>query len=222
MAHLRFYFDFLSPYAYLAWTRVHELVAPYSLPVEPVPILLAALLEHNRTRGPAEVPARRAYLFRDIVRLAYQHRIRLEPPAVHPFNPLLALRVSSLDMPPEVRRRLIDGLFAAVWAGGPGVTDPAVVVQAATSAGLDGPAAVAAAGTEEIKNRLRHHTEEAVAAGVFGVPTMILEREGAPAELFWGFDSFPHITRFLEGQDPITPELEARWAATPVGVTRKL
>jgi 2-hydroxychromene-2-carboxylate isomerase len=222
MGCLRFYFDFLSPYAYLAWTRLHELVAPYSLPVEPVPILLAALLEHNRTRGPAEVPARRAYLFRDIVRLAHHHGIRLEPPPAHPFNPLLALRISSLDMPPEVRRRLIDGLFAAVWAGGPGVTDPAVVAKVATAAGLDGPATVAAAGTEEIKHRVRRLTEKAVAAGVFGVPTMILEREGAPPELFWGFDSFPYITRFLDGKDPITPELTARWAAMPVGVTRKV
>ncbi|HEX2574468.1 MAG TPA: 2-hydroxychromene-2-carboxylate isomerase [Polyangia bacterium] len=222
MAQLRFYFDYLSPYAYLAWTRVHDLVAPYSLTVEPVPILLAALLEHNRTRGPAEVPARRAYLFRDIARLAAYHGIRIEPPAAHPFNPLLALRVSSLDMPPEVRRRLVDGLFAAVWNGGPGVSDPAFVAQVASAAGLDGPAAVAAAGTEEIKNRLRRTTEEAIAAGVFGVPTMILEREGAPPELFWGFDSFPHIQRFLDGKDPITPELVARWAAMPVGVMRKI
>jgi 2-hydroxychromene-2-carboxylate isomerase len=222
MNRLRFYFDYLSPYAYLAWTRVHELVAPYSLPVEPVPILLAALLQHNRTRGPAEVPARRIYLFRDIVRIAHRHGIPLEPPPAHPFNPLLALRVSSIDMPPEVRRRLVDGLFAAVWAGGPGVTDPATVAQIATAAGLDGSAALSAAGSEEIKNRLRQNTEQAVAAGVFGVPTLVIERAGAPAELFWGFDSFPAITRFLDGQDPITPELVARWAAIPVGVTRNV
>src|SRR3569623_816361 len=67
MRTLRFYFDYLSPYAYLAWTQIHTL----GVEVAPHPVLFAALLDANGARGPAEVPARRRYIIRDLARLAY-------------------------------------------------------------------------------------------------------------------------------------------------------
>lgn len=197
---IRFHFDVLSPYAYLAWTQVHALAARHGREVEPVPTLLAALLAEGRTRGPAEIPAKRAYLYRDTLRTARRLGIPYGPPPSHPFNPLLALRVASLDFAPDARRRVIDALFAAAWAGGgPGVEDPHAVAGVLARAGFDGPALVAAASGQEAKDRLRRQTGAAIAAGVFGVPTVI-----ADGELFWGYDSFGHLDRFLAGDDPVT------------------
>ena len=113
-APLRFYFDYISPYAYLAWTQIHALAARHGRTVEPVPVLFAALLDANGQRGPAEIPRKRVYIFKDTLRTAHLLGVPLGGPKTHPFNPLLALRVSSLPMEPETRRRLIDKLYAAV------------------------------------------------------------------------------------------------------------
>jgi 2-hydroxychromene-2-carboxylate isomerase len=82
--------------------------------------------------------------------------------------------------------------------------------------GLDGARIVADAGSPEIKDLVRRRTAEAVARGVFGVPTMI-----ADDELFWGVDALPHLDRFLEGGDPVAPDLVARWASLPASAVRR-
>lgn len=212
---IRFYFDFISPYAYLAWTQIHALAARHERAVVPVPILFAGLLNAHGQKGPAEIPAKRAYLFKDITRLAHRFGVPATPPPAHPFNPLLALRVSSLPMEATQRRALIDRLYAATWGGGPGVTDPAVIAVAATEAGLDGAAVVREAESPEAKDRVRRQTEEAIAAGAFGVPTMVVGKE-----LFWGVDSLPHLELFLEGRDPVEPDILARWAHLPAAANR--
>ena len=119
---IRLYFDFISPYAYLAWKGVHALAAEHGRSVEAVPILFAALLDAHGTKGPAEVPAKREYVFKDALRRATMAGLTLVPPPAHPFNPLLALRAASFPADdPAGQRRLIDELFAATWAGGGGV-----------------------------------------------------------------------------------------------------
>ena len=216
LAAMRFLFDYISPYAYLAWTQVHALAARHGREVEPVPLLFAGLLEAHGTLGPAEIPAKRRWLFRDIHRTANRLGIPLQPPPAHPFNPLLALRSSAMDMAPGQRKALIDGLYTAVWATSEGVTDPAVVARIASAAGLDGEALVARAGEPEAKQRIKRNTDEAIARGVFGVPTI-----DADGELFWGFDSFANLDAFLGGAGGIDPDLERRWEALPVASARK-
>jgi 2-hydroxychromene-2-carboxylate isomerase len=203
---LRFYFDYISPYAYLAWTQVHALAVRHAREVEAVPVLFAALLNHHGQKGPAEIPAKRAYIFKDVARTAHHLGVPLAPPASHPYNPLLALRVSSLAMPPRERKALIDALFAATWAKGVDVTNASRVESVLIDAGLDGPGLVALAGTPAAKDALRRQTEEAVQAGAFGVPTIV-----ADGELFWGVDSLGHVERFLRGEDPVAGAAAA-WA----------
>jgi len=199
-AALRFYFDYVSPYAYLAWTQIHALAARHGRQVDPVAVLFAGMLEAHGTLGPAEVPAKRRYIYRDAVRTAARIGVAFESPPVHPFNPLVALRVSGLDIASGQRRALIDALF-----------------RAAARAGLDGEALVSAAATAEAKARIRCQTDQAIAAGAFGVPTII-----ADGELFWGLDSLANLEAFLRGAAPSDPAGLARWESAPVKVTRKL
>jgi 2-hydroxychromene-2-carboxylate isomerase len=220
-APIRFYFDYVSPNAYLAWKRLPDLAAQHTLAIEPVPVLFAGLLEAHRQLGPAEVPAKLRWMFKNNLRKAAQLGVPLNPPAFHPFNPLLALRVSSLPLAAETRRALIDAFFAAVWARGLHVSEPAAIDRIAAEIGLDGAALLAQAGAPECKAALRQQTDDAIVRGVFGVPTM-----EAGGELFWGYDDLPYLELFLRGKDPLDP---AQWqrlrdaprpSATRKGVNR--
>lgn len=213
---LRFSFDFISPYAYLAWAKVHDFAARNRLEVEPEPVLFAALLDAYGHKGPAEIPPKRLYTFKHVVRLAADRGLPLRPPPAHPFNPLLGLRIAGLELPAAQRRGVIDVLFARVWASGTGITDAEAVAAALTAAGHDGARLVEAASQPAAKARLRDLTEDARARGVFGVPT--LEVDG---ELFWGQDSFGHVERFLRGEDPAGPDVIAKWEGMPAQSQRK-
>ena len=203
---IRFYFDYISSNAYLAWTQLPRLAAEYGVAIEPVPVLFAAFLEAHGQLGPAEIRPKTLWMLRNNLRKAALLGIPLTPPAYHPFNPLLSLRVSSLAMPETERTALIDGLFRAVWAEGLHVSEADVVEQVANAAGLDGPARVREASTAQSKARLREQTDAAIAADVFGVPSI---RVGD--EVFWGYDDLPHLERFLAGRDPLDPEQARRW-----------
>lgn len=198
-----FRFDFISPYAYLAWTRIHALAERHGRDVQPVPILFAALLNAHGHKGPAEIAPKRDYVFKDAYRRAHLEGVPFWPPPTHPFNPLLALRAVHAS---GMHRGFIDALFGATWGtdGPKGVEDPAVVEACAASAGLDGRALVAKANDPGIKNAVRAATDLAIALGVFGVPTMSVGDEH-----FWGFDSLPLLEQHLRGEDPVTPALLA-------------
>lgn len=215
MDTLRFHFDVISPYAYLAWTQIHAIAERGGVGVEPVPILFGVLLDAHGTRGPAEVPARRAYLIHDVVRIAHRFGVPLVPPPAHPFNPLLALRLASLPMPADQQRALIDGLFAAVWRDGTGVADRAVVAAIAARAGLPGDALERAEHADN-KARLRTQCERAIAEGIFGVPTMLVRNR-----MFFGCDSLPHLAYFLDHGDVVPADVVARWTDLPASASRR-
>jgi 2-hydroxychromene-2-carboxylate isomerase len=203
---LRFYFDYISSNAYLAWTQLPKLAARFELAIEPIPVLFAGLLEAHGQLGPAEVLPKAWWMVKNNLRKAATLSVRLEPPRRHPFNPLLSLRVSSLPLPPARRDALIGALFEAVWVRGLHVSEPATVEKVATELGLDGAALVAAAQQPEAKARLRAQTDAAIAAGVFGVPTMTVGDE-----LFWGFDDWPWLELHLAGRDPLDVRELEKW-----------
>ena len=213
---MRFLFDFISPYAYLGWTQIHALAARHGRDVEPVPVLFAGLLNAHGGKGPAEIAAKRQYLFKDVLRRARRFGVpSLMPPPSHPFNPLLALRAASFPASAAARRRLIDALYQATWAGGGGVESEAAIRAAAAYAELAPDAVVEYARSDGAKAELRRNTEAAIAAGVFGVPTVLVDDE-----LFFGTDSFELLDDFLNGA--VLPEepLE-RWRALRPSAERR-
>ncbi len=215
---IRFHFDFVSPYAYLAWTQIHALAERHGRQVVAVPVLFAALLDQHGTKGPAEVAAKRRYLMFDVARKARMLGVPLGPPRSHPFNPLLLLRAASVPMEAGQQRRLIDRLCAAVWSGeAREIEDRATVVALASECGLDGEAVVAAAESSEGKARVRTQTERLIAEGGFGVPWMICD-----GEPFWGVDSLRELEAFLEQGAPTVDDATiARWSAIRPSAERR-
>ena len=203
---IRFYFDYESPNAYLAWAELPKLAEKHRCIVEVLPVLYAGLLDAHGQLGPGEVPAKGAWMMRNVMRKANLLRLPLSPPPFFPFNPLLALRMSLLPLEAGQRRALIDALFQAVWVRAQHVSEPAVAERVANEIGLPGSTLIEQAQSTEIKTLLRRQTENAVARGVFGVPTMEVEDE-----LFWGYDDFPYLDLYLAGKDPLDPVEHQKW-----------
>jgi 2-hydroxychromene-2-carboxylate isomerase len=189
MKHLDFWFDPISPFAYLAFERLPEELAGLSVEVRYRPVLFAAMLQQHGQKGPAEIEPKRQWTFRHVHWLAHRHAITLQTPASHPFNPLPLLRLATAC---GCNRRVADAVFRHVWqGGGADAGDPARL--AALTAEL-APARDPA--SDEVKAELRATTDEAISAGVFGVPTI-----GHAGRLFWGLDSLPMLAAALRG-DP--------------------
>jgi len=211
---MRIYLDLISPYAYLGWTQIRGIAKRFDREVQPVPVLFPAMLDAFGTFGPAEIPAKRSYVMKDIVRKAKLLSVPLLPPPVHPFVPLLPLRVVT-GAPVEERAAVIDALFDACWGRGEAIDSPEAIEIALKKASID-PVLIQEASTPRVKGALIEATREAIEAGIFGVPTVV-----ADGEAFWGLDALPSLEQFLRGQDPITPELMARLHAIPIGAQRK-
>lgn len=188
MKHLVFHFDFVSPYAWLAFGRLPEVLAGCSHSVEYRPVLFAALLKHHAHKGPAEIEPKRVWTFRQVAWLAHRHGLALDAPAVHPFNPLPLLRLALACGP---NRRVVEAIFRHAWVGGRDAVDPdRLAGLAADLAPAEDPAGAA------VKQALHDHTRAAIDAGVFGVPT--IECEG---RLFWGLDALPMLRAAIDA-DP--------------------
>jgi 2-hydroxychromene-2-carboxylate isomerase len=214
---IEFCFDFVSPYAYLAWTQLAALGARVGRDIEARPVLFAGLLNAHGTKGPAEVPAKRAYVFKDVLRAAHRAGVTVIPPPAHPFNPLLALRIAGLPLDGALRARVVDALFVATWAGGDCIDSAERISTALGRVGIDAAPLLAQATTAEAKDRLRRNTADAITRGAFGVPTLFVD-----GEMFFGSDSFPYIEAYLRGEDPVArhQELLRRWLDLPAAANR--
>jgi 2-hydroxychromene-2-carboxylate isomerase len=201
------YFDFISPFAFLQWRRLRELQA--RLPIEPVPILFAVVLDRIGQKGPAEIPGKRVFTYRHVIWRARREGIPLRFPPAHPFNPLAMLRLSiALGNRPEV----IDALFDHLWVEGR-VADTAEALEpVARRFGVDAAVAIA---DPAVKDTLKRNTEAALAAGVFGVPTLAFGEE-----LFWGDDATDMALDYAEGRLDLGERELARIAELPATARR--
>ena len=217
MARVDFHFDYLSPYAYLAWFRVREICASHGAELSIRPVLLAALLDRWGQLGPAEIPPKRAFVLKDASRIAARRGLPLTPPVRHPFNPLAALRVSLAEASGELQPRVVDAIFRAGWGEGADIGDAETLARVLERADLPAAELLAKTGDPAIKAALRTSTEQAVARGVFGVPTMLVGDE-----LLWGDDQMQSLSDVLAGTDPIDARaMDAAVAANAPSVVRK-
>lgn len=187
MKRITFWFDPVSPFAYLAFEHLPQALEGCNYAVDYRPVLFAGLLAHWGQLGPAEIEPKRAWTYRHVVWQAHQLGATLDMPASHPFNPLPLLRLALACGP---NRRVVEAVMRHVWVGGAVATDAARL--AALTARL-APARDPA--SAEVKAELRAATDEAIARGVFGVPTFELD-----GRLFWGLDAVPMLRAALLGQ----------------------
>ena len=190
MKHITFYLDFISPYAYLAFEELPRTLLGMSYVVTYKPVFLGALLRSNAMLGPAEIPSKRAWVYRHVQYLARQQGTALQLPAAHPFNPLGLLRLAvATDAKGLPNRYVCETLFRHVWQGGADAADAQRL--AAITAEL---APARSPGDDAVKAALTQHGAEAIAQGVFGVPSFEVD-----GKVFWGLDALPMLRSYLQG-----------------------
>jgi len=207
-ATVEWYFDFISPFAYLQLEQFDKL--PATLTVTPRPIVLGALLAHWGQKGPAEIEAKRVFTYRHALFRAQSLGIPYRMPPAHPFNPIKALRLAiamggSVD---AVRR-----IFRHIWRDGHDVSTPDGFAALCEAVGF--PEGVTAAEAQPVKDALRANTDRAIADGVFGVPTFALD-----GDLFWGEDATDMFVDCATSRAWLDSPEVRRISALPEGIRR--
>ncbi len=212
MKQITFYFDFISPYAYLAFEALPQALQGINHQVHYQPILFAGLLKHHGQLGPAEIAGKRDWTYQQVQWEAHQHNIPLQLPSAHPFNPLALLRLALAC--PEAglpNRWVCETIFRHVWKEGGDPVSPdrlrALTEQLAPQQDPSSP---------QVKQRLIDATQNAITAGLFGVPTMAVD-----GKLFWGFDALPMLRAFLKGDAWFESGAWQAAQALPSGISRK-
>jgi 2-hydroxychromene-2-carboxylate isomerase len=201
------YFDFVSPFAYICLHRLKELPADFR--IEYRPVLFAGLLGHWGQKGPAEIATKRRYTYRWCNWWAKRLDIPFRFPAGHPFNPLHHLRLAiACGASAEVVRKIFDSW----WTGADDPSSPIAFARLCGSLGVD----AAQLSADAVKDALRRNTEQAAAHGVFGVPTFEVE-----GELFWGADSIEFLNAFLADPAVLRNDEVLRLDSLPISAARK-
>jgi 2-hydroxychromene-2-carboxylate isomerase len=203
---LHWYFDYLSPFAYLQFAAHPDLMTRPD--VELRPVLFAGLLNHWGHKGPAEIPPKKVHTFRLCTWQAAERGIPIKNPPAHPFRPLPALR---LTIALGSRYDVVKTIFDFIWRDGRSVDDewPALLALLGVSE------AAPLLADDRVKATLRANGEAALAAGVFGVPTFVADKA-----LFWGEDATGMLRAYLANPKLFdTPEMR-RIDTLPVAASR--
>jgi 2-hydroxychromene-2-carboxylate isomerase len=206
---VEWFFDFISPFAYLQLEQFDQL--PPNLSVTLTPVVLGALLAHWENKGPAEIPEKRKFTYRMAQFRAEQLGIPFKMPPAHPFNPIKPLR---LALAANCQLSAIKEIFRFIWREGRGVWEEQDWQELCARVGV----ANADQTIEEaaIKDALRQNTERAIRLGVFGVPTLVYD-----GELFWGHDATPLFLLYVGHPTWLNSEELRRISTLPVGIQRK-
>ena len=191
---IEFYFDFGSPAAYLAATQLPHIAADTGASLVYKPMLLGGVFLATGNHSPAEIKPKGPYMMTDLKRFASRYGV----PFVHnpnfPINTLLLMR-GAAGMQMHQPDRLADymaAMWQAMWVDGKNMNDPVTVGGVLQAAGFDPGAVVSLTGQQDVKDQLKAVTQEAVARGVFGAPTMFVGDH-----MFWGQDRLDFVREAL-------------------------
>ena len=189
-----FYFEFASPYGYLASTQIDQIGARHGREVAWHPIMLGAAFKETGARPLMQTPLKGPYLLHDVPRFARLLGVPFEKPAVMPANSLAASRACVWLQADDraLAKRLAKAVFRAHWGEGRDIGTPEQVAEIATLLGIEPSALLAAVADPAIKERLKQATATAIERGVFGSPFIFVD-----GEPFWGADRLVQIEAWL-------------------------
>ena len=212
MKQIAFYFDVISPYAYLAFHAMPESLQGNHVQVQYKPVLFGAILQHLGQLGPAEIPGKRTWTYQQVLWHAHQNKIPMQMMATHPFNPIGLLRLAlACDAHGAPNRYVCNTLFNHVWRGGLDAADPLRLKELTEKL-----SPIRDPQSDEVKQELKNNTQHAIDLGIFGVPTFAIDEH-----LFWGFDALPMLNAYLNGDAWFASDEWRSSKNIPEGISRK-
>ena len=194
---VEFYFDFGSPYSYLAYKELPRVASRTGATIVWKPMLLGGVFKGTGNHSPMDIPAKSDWSKSDIQRWAQ----RYDAPFLHnphfPINTLALMRgaIGYQRKGDADFHRYVEAIFSAMWETGKNLNDPNEIGKVLVAAGFDPRETLAMLDDPEVKAELKRVTEEAVARGIFGAPSFIVD-----GELFWGNDRLLFVEQQLAGR----------------------
>ncbi len=194
MPRFEFFYDYGSPYSYLANSRIPGLVARTGAEVVYRPMLLGGVFKATNNQSPFFEPVlpKRAYFSLELKRCVRALGVPFEQNPAFPINTLLLMRATHAAIELGVFDRFHASIYPAFWAAGANLGDPDVIADVLNADGLDGKEIVAAASSDQSKQALRATTDEAVERGLFGAPTFFVG-----CEMYFGNDRMDAVEEAL-------------------------
>lgn len=212
MKTIDFYLDFISPYAWLAFDALPQALQGLNYRVVHKPVVFGAMLSHHGQLGPAEIPAKRAWTYRQVLWQARAQGTPVQLPASHPFSSLALLRLATAcDAEGTPNRWVCEKIFRHVWCTGLEAADPQRLADLTSGlAPFNDPT------SPEVKQALKRNTDEALALNLFGVPSWVVD-----GHVFWGNDALPMLQAYMLGDPWFQSPAWCAAAQWPVGIRRK-
>ena len=187
-ARCEYFFDYVSPYSYLANSQIEGLAERTGAEIVYRPMFLGGVMQSSGNAPPATVPAKGAYMLKDLQRWAEHYGLPLNFNPAFPINTLAILRAALVAQEDGCFRPFHEAMFRAMWVEPVNLGDKEILRDALEKAGLDGARILARTAEQDVKDRLRANTDEAVERGAFGAPTFFVGDA-----MFFGNDRIPFL-----------------------------
>jgi 2-hydroxychromene-2-carboxylate isomerase len=194
---LEFYFDYGSPYSYLADTQVEAISKRTAATLVRKPMLLGGVFKSTGNHSPVELPQKSAWSAFDMPLWARHYGVPFQPNPFFPINTLALMRGAAAAELDGSFARYHPAIFKAMWVDGRNLNDLKEVASVLSGAGLDPQKFGNRIQEQDVKDRLKATTDEAVGRGVFGAPTSFVD-----GQMFFGNDRLPFVELALKGALP--------------------
>ena len=178
-----FYFDFVSPYSFLAHKEIIKIEKKNSVKIKYKPILLGGLHNLHGIKAPAFIPAKAKHMIRDCKLIAEKNKIKFKFNSYFPIRSLNLMRGVFVAEEDNYKNYYIDSIFNAIWQDGLNMNDENIIQKILKNLNVNPKTFLLRSASSSIKDSLRKKTSEAYEKGIFGAPSFVSNNK-----IFWGQD----------------------------------
>ena len=185
-----FYFDFVSPYSFLAHKEIRKIEISEKIKVRYNPVLLGGLHNLHGIKAPAFIPAKAKHMIRDCKLIAEKNNVKFKFNSYFPIRSLNLMRGVLVAEEDNIKSHFIDNIFNTIWQDGLNMNDEIVIQKVLKNLNVNPKTFVLRSTSSLIKDLLRKKTSDAYQKGIFGAPTFV-----ANNRIFWGQDRIEFVLK---------------------------
>ncbi len=183
-----FYFDFISPYSFLAHKEIQKLEKKESIKIKYKPMLLGGLHNLHNIKAPAFIPAKAKFMIRDCKLIAEKNKIKFKFNSYFPIKTLNLMRGIFIAKEDDFQSFYIDKIFDAIWKDGLNMNDQNIMDKVVKNMNINPKTFFLRASNQNVKVLLKNKTDEAFDKGIFGAPSFLINNK-----IFWGQDRLDFV-----------------------------